>query len=207
MSASAAVNDVGRSGRIGPNAIVRMGQALSAARGSAFAESLFTDAGLRAHWRQPPEDMVHEDEVRALYRALRAALPVEEGQAVARAAGCATADYLLAHRIPGPVQRLLRLLPAHWAARGLLMAIQRHAWTFAGSGHVRTIALALGRLAVVEIRNNPLCRDVVSAVPACDYYAATFERLFQRLVHARATVHETACEASGDPLCRFELRW
>jgi replicative DNA helicase len=43
--------------------------------------------------------------------------------------------------------------------------------------------------------------------PACDFYAATFERLFAVLVHARARVHEVACEACGDAECRFEIRW
>ena len=45
-----------------------------------------------------------------------------------------TGDYLLAHRIPKPVQALLKRLPAPLAARVLLAAITRHAWTFAGSG-------------------------------------------------------------------------
>jgi hypothetical protein len=53
---------------------------------------------------------------------------------VARSAGRRTADYLLAHRIPKPVQALLKALPARLAARVLLSAIARHAWTFAGSG-------------------------------------------------------------------------
>jgi len=36
---------------------------------------------------------------------------------------------------------------------------------------------------------------------------ATFDRLFQVLVHRAVQVVETQCEARGDPLCRFELRW
>jgi len=43
--------------------------------------------------------------------------------------------------------------------------------------------------------------------PVCDYYAATFEHLFRRLVHRDASVAETHCEARGDDACRFELRW
>jgi divinyl protochlorophyllide a 8-vinyl-reductase len=60
---------------------------------------------------------------------------------------------------------------------------------------------------VLEIRDNPLCRGLRAGVPACDYYAATFERLFQVLVHGDTQVRETACEACGDDACRFELRW
>jgi len=45
------------------------------------------------------------------------------------------------------------------------------------------------------------------AEPGCDFYAATFERLFRVLVHADARVVETACEACGAAECRFEVRW
>ena len=194
-------------GLIGPNAITRIAQVLPAWRGTAFAEDVFQRAGLLQHWRRPPEQMVREDEVRALHAALRALLPAEEAAAVSRAAGRATADYLLAHRIPLPVQRVLKRLPAGLAARVLVAAISRHAWTFAGSGRFSATPARGRRPLVLEIRNNPLCRDLHAAVPACDYYAATFERLFQVLVHRDTQVLETACEACGDDACRFELRW
>lgn len=193
-------------GRIGPNAITRVAQVLPAFRGAAFAEAVFARAGLAAHWREPPQRMVREDEVRALHRTLRAALPADEAAAVARAAGSATADYLLAHRIPRPVQWLLTRLPEALASRLLLRAIAHHAWTFAGSGRFTATPAAGGRPARLEIRGNPLCRGVVSERPCCDYYAATFERLFQVLVHPRSRVVEVACEALGDTCCRFELR-
>jgi divinyl protochlorophyllide a 8-vinyl-reductase len=123
---------------------------------------------------------------------------------VAHSAGLRTADYLLAHRIPKPVQALLKRLPATWAARLLLSAIRRHAWTFAGSG---VFTARAGRPTVLTLRSNPLCKGVASAVPACDFYAATFERLFRTLVHRDARAVEVACEACGDAECRFELRW
>ena len=198
-------------GLIGPNAITRVAQVLPAWRGTAWAEQLFERAGLLRHWRSPPEQMVQEDEVRALHAALREAMPADEAAAVSRAAGRATADYLLGHRIPRAVQRVLKLLPAPLAARVLLKAITQHAWTFAGSGEFSVIwprARGPGSAQVVlQIRNNPLCRQLRTGAPACDYYAATFERLFQVLVHAGARVQETACEACGDDACRFELRW
>jgi divinyl protochlorophyllide a 8-vinyl-reductase len=59
----------------------------------------------------------------------------------------------------------------------------------------------------LSIRNNPLCKGVSTEAPACDFYAATFERLFRVLVHPQATVLETACEACGDEACQFEVRW
>jgi divinyl protochlorophyllide a 8-vinyl-reductase len=61
---------------------------------------------------------------------LRADLGPAMAAEVARDAGLRTADYLLANRIPKPVQVLLKHLPAPLAARVLLSAIRRHAWTF-----------------------------------------------------------------------------
>jgi divinyl protochlorophyllide a 8-vinyl-reductase len=60
---------------------------------------------------------------------------------------------------------------------------------------------------VLTIRHNPLCQDLQADTPACDFYAATFERLFQVLVHRRSRVREVACEACGDAECRFEIGW
>jgi divinyl protochlorophyllide a 8-vinyl-reductase len=96
------------------------------------------------------------------------------------------------------------LLPAPLAARALLGAIGRHAWTFAGSG---TFSAALHPQPVLTIRGNPLCRGQRSGVPVCDYYAATFECLFRQLVHRHARVEETSCEACGADACRFVVRW
>jgi divinyl protochlorophyllide a 8-vinyl-reductase len=123
---------------------------------------------------------------------------------VSHAAGVATADYLLAHRIPKPVQLLLKLLPAPLACRLLLAAISRHAWTFAGSGRFDARP---GRPTLLTIRDNALCRGQHSDHPVCDYYAATFEQLFRVLVHRQARVTELSCEARGDDACSFEIRW
>lgn len=191
-------------GRIGPNAIIRVAEALPGIVGTDEALSLFTRAGLAEYFRKPPQDMVDEQQVARLHRELRASLGGERAAQVARGAGVRTADYLLAHRIPKPVQWLLKALPAPLAARVLLAAITRNAWTFAGSGEFSAQA---GRPVKLQIRHNPLCRDLHTEAPACDYYAATFERLFQVLVHRDSHVVETACEACGDDACRFEVRW
>ena len=194
-------------GKIGPNAITRVAQVLPARVGSAATWNLFEAAGLLHHLRQPPEGLVDEGEVRRLHGALRAQLGRDTARDVSLAAGRCTADYLLAHRIPKPVQALLKRLPARLAAHVLLQAITRHAWTFAGSGEFSAKAGGFGQPVVLCIRHNPLCRDLRSEAPACDYYAATFERLFQVLVHQGSAVREVACEACGDSECRFEIRW
>lgn len=195
------------SGRIGPNAITRVAEVLPPRLGSEATAELFDAVGLAEFLRQPPQSMVDEEDVRRLHAALRERLGGLAAREVAQAAGAATADYLLAHRIPRPLQELLRRLPARWAARVLLAAIRRNAWTFVGSG--RFVASAGGgrRPVELEIRANPLCRGLQADAPACEYYAATFERLFAVLVHPRSQVREVACEACGDEACRFAIRW
>lgn len=191
-------------GRIGPNAITRVAEVLRARRGEAAAAALFGRAGLLPYLTQPPQAMVDEAEVTRLHQVLRDSLGMAFAQEVAREAGTRTADYLLGHRIPRPAQAVLKRLPARLAARMLLSAIRGHAWTFAGSG---TFSAQAGHPVVLIITHNPMCRGARLDEPGCDFYAATFERLFRVLVHPAARAVETHCEACGDPSCRFELRW
>ena len=190
--------------RIGPNAITRVAEVLRTDVGEATTTALFASVGLARYLAVEPGDMVDETEVARLHQRLRAALGGAHAARVSREAGLRTADYLLARRIPKPVQWLLKRLPARLAAHVLLAAIRRNAWTFAGSGCFTASAGNPSRLAIA---GNPLCRGTTSPVPVCDYYAATFERLFRVLVHPDVRVIETACEAAGDDACRFEVRW
>lgn len=189
---------------IGPNAILRVAEALPERIGIAATRRLFERAALARHLDQPPQGMVPEQDVQQLHAALRVELGDSLARDIARDAGRRTAVYLLAYRIPRPVQCLLRHLPARAAAVVLLSAIRRHAWTFAGSGQFEARGSRPARL---TLRNNPLCRGVRTVVPTCDYYAATFEHLFASLVHRNARVHELTCEAAGGDACRFEVRW
>jgi len=188
--------------RIGPNAITRVAEAMRAARGEDATRVLFDAAGLAHHLDHPPEHMVAEGDVVALHAALRAS--VQDWRSIARDAGRRTGEYLLANRIPRPVQFMLRLLPARLAARILSGAIARHAWTFAGSG---SFAAHPGRPTALVIEGCPLARGAAAAEPVCDCYAATFERVFGALVHRRATATEIACAATGAPACRFSIGW
>lgn len=193
-----------QAGRIGPNAITRVAEVLRERLGEATAKRLFGRAGLLPYLTQPPQAMVDEAEVTRLHQVLREGLGTAQALQVAREAGTRTAEYLLAHRIPRPAQAVLKRLPPALAARALLSAIGGHSWTFAGSGRFRAQA---GHPVVLSITNNPMCRGAALAEPGCDFYAATFERLFRVLVHPSSTVVETHCEACGDPMCRFEVRW
>ena len=190
--------------RIGPNAVIQVTAALTRRLGAAAAREMLVAAGLGAYVKAPPRQMIDEREVIALHALLRERLQPTTAAEVVRAAGLATGDYLLAHRIPRLAQWVLRSLPAQLAAPLLLGAIRRHAWTFCGSGHVTARA---GRPLVITIEDCPICRGANAVRPQCDYYAATFARLFRRLVHRHARVRETACRAAGADSCRFEIDW
>jgi divinyl protochlorophyllide a 8-vinyl-reductase len=191
--------------RIGPNAILRLAEALRALAGDAAAERIFERAGQVRHLRTPPTAMVDEREVAALYAALRVEPDLALVHGAACEAGTRTALYLLAHRIPRPAQRVLRLLPPWAASRALLAGIDRHAWTFAGSARFTHEPIRRG--VRLMLAGNPMCRGIESQEPACGFYAATFERLFRELVDRRARVREVACEAAGGRACVFETRW
>jgi divinyl protochlorophyllide a 8-vinyl-reductase len=191
-------------GRIGPNAIIQVDHALQRWGGAELAERIFGQAQLLHYRLQPPQRMVDEAEVVRLHQLMARELG-SEAVAVARDAGTATARYLLANRIPRPMQKALKLLPARAALEVLLRAIARHAWTFVGSGEFSVVRSAQG--IELQVQHNPLCRGLQADTPACDYFAACFETLFKTLVHSHARVRETACEACGDDACRFLVTW
>lgn len=191
-------------GRIGPNAIIRTIEALRERLGEPQTEALVLAAGLSVYLREPPQAMVPESEVTTLFRTLYQRLGEAQGEAIARDAGRRTADYLLANRIPGFAQTILRLLPPALACRGLLAAIGKNTWTFAGSGTVRLVP---SRPASVEIGLCPICRGAHTERPACGFYAGTFERLFQSLVSPGASAEEIGCQAVGRNACAFAIRY
>ena len=184
--------------RIGPNAILQHLPVLDAALGPAGRAALLARAGVAPP--APGSGMIPQAEVIALHRAVWAELP-DLAPAIQAAAGRATGDYILAHRIPGLAQRLIRALPARLGARLLAAAIARHAWTFAGSGRFRILRHCP---LTVEIADNPLALGPPGA-PSCHWHAAVFARLFGALVWPGAVLRETACCAAGAPACRFEI--
>lgn len=177
-----------KAARIGPNAVTRLAEAIEARHGPEGAAAVFLSAGLADYLDAPPGRMVREDEVARLHHALAQHHPREEAQALARDAGERTARYLLAARIPRPFQRVLRWLPARMAARSLLWAIARHAWTFCGSARFEA---AIADPVCVRL-DGGLAAAPAPAVSAA-YYAAVFEALFRALVdpRCRALTHPT----------------
>ncbi len=185
--------------RIGPNAILQHLPVLDEAIGEILRGALLQQAGVA----EPPPDagMLPEGDVARLHHAVRLFLP-DRAPAIQRAAGLATGDYILAHRIPPPAQRLIRVMPAPLGARVLGAAIGRHAWTFAGSGRFEVLGHRPLRIAIAA---NPLATGPAAA-PVCHWHAAVFERLFRALVWPRAQVTEARCTATGADACRFVIR-
>lgn len=198
------VSEKSNQGRVGPNAIIRVFEALTAQRGADDAEAVFRAAGLESYLTAMPAEMVDEAEVIALQSALRQHLGITDARPIARDAGLRTGEYLLAKRIPRPAQVILKLLPPKLAAKTLLKAIRGNAWTFVGTGTFDADPAYPPR---IRIENSPLCRGASADQPLCDFYAGTFERLFRELVQSKAQVTETACHAMGAPVCEFEVRW
>ncbi len=190
--------------RVGPNAITQLAAVLGDRAGAAPVQRLFQAAGMAHYLDAMPKEMVDEQEVRVLHATLRRQFGPACAQALARAAGRRTAAYLLEHRIPRAVQWLLMRLPKPVAVRLLLKAIERNAWTFAGSGACVAVH---GQPARFGITHNPLCRGLKSEAPACDFYAGTFEALFRALLDPESKVREVTCEAMGDAACVFEVDW
>lgn len=191
------------SARIGPNAVIQTAAVLRDRFGTARAAEIVQRATGRA-LDTMPEHMVDEAEVRALVQQCLAQLGARQTRAVLRESGHRTAEYLLAHRIPRPVQLLLKLLPAPVGVRILMTAIGRHAWTFAGSGHFHVHA---GRRTTFAIDDCPLCRGLTLEAPICDYYAGTFERLLSTLIRRDTGVVQTGSAVCGGSSCEYAVRW
>jgi divinyl protochlorophyllide a 8-vinyl-reductase len=195
---------------IGPNAIIQVVEAIRPKPGTARLEDVMQKAGLAHYIAAPPSSMVPEDEVARLHRAVASLIPPPDGEALMREAGHNTALYLLANRIPAPAQSILKLLPAPLGARALLMAIARHAWTFAGSNRFTHVA---GHPVRIRLEGSPLfatpeCRNLAAA-----YFEATFETLFRSLVSPRTKAvsrpngtHEKGA-GRHDAACAFDLVW
>ena len=183
---------------IGPNAILQLLPQIERIGGEARVVQMLAEAGVF----EVPDgtQMIPEGDAARLHQVLRRDEPEMAAELAARA-GRGTAEYILAHRIPKPVQGVLRLLPAPLAARALSGAIGKHAWTFAGSGAFT--AISPWRF---EIAHNPIVQGEHSNVPLCHWHAAVFEYLYRSLVHPRVQCVETACCAMpGHQVCQYAL--
>lgn len=189
--------------RIGPNAITRVAEALTARLGADACGRVFAVAGLTHHLEHPPTHMVPDEDVAVLHATLVHKLGAEQARQIGAEAGRLTALYLLANRIPRLAQVVLGLLPTQIGIKLLLKAIGGHAWTFAGAG---SFSYRCGRSTILAIKGGPFSRHLSADAPVCDYYAATFATLFQVILSPRIRVIEAACEAQGAAACVFTVR-
>jgi len=183
---------------IGPNAILQLLPQIERIGGEARVAQMLEEAGI---FEVPDgSHMIPEGDAARLHQALRRDEPDMAAQ-LATEAGRATADYILAHRIPAAVQVILKLLPAPLAARALSKAIAKHSWTFAGSGAFRVLSPWC-----FEIGHNPIVHGEHSDTPLCHWHAAVFTQLYQVLVDLRSVCREVSCCAvlHGEA-CRFEI--
>ncbi|MCX8132585.1 MAG: bacteriochlorophyll 4-vinyl reductase [Roseococcus sp.] len=186
-------------GRIGPNAVLQLSDVLLEQDGAEARRRIFQAAGLLRHLASPPSTMVEEREVARLFGALEQELGRPAALERIRRAGQRTAEYLLAHRIPPLARMLLPNLPASFAAVLLTRSIQRHGWTFLGSG---SLAVVRGQPLGIRIRlADALARH---AALASEYYRSAFEELFRALVHPAAHALPQPAPAG---ICRFDILW
>lgn len=185
--------------RIGPNAVLQLVPVLDEVLGPQRRDALLEAAGIPT--LPDGTSMIDEVPVARLHQALRREWP-EQAKVISARAGRGTGDYILAHRIPAPARRLLRVMPPWFGARLLAKAIAKHAWTFAGSGRFRIVGYDPLEF---EITDNPVVRGEESTTPICVWHSQVFERLYRELVASDYRVQETACAAVEGRVCRFVL--
>jgi divinyl protochlorophyllide a 8-vinyl-reductase len=190
--------DVGA--RIGPNAIIQTVQVLRDQYGRAEADTLLEQGGQVHLLHELPSTMVDEAEFHTLVRALLEQIGPEQTDQVLYESGQRTADYLLAHRIPRPFQRLVQmpLLPRRVGLHLLLWAISKHAWTFVGSGAFR-----------FAVTNRPTIRVTVthpSVIPVARFYGGTFAHLVYVLIDQQSSMQiDTSQPPDGSIECVYTL--
>lgn len=170
---------------IGPNAVLQLVAAMRDHLGMEKTQAILEDAQIEA--LPSGSDMIPEIEAMRLHRWLFLHEP-DGSYAIERDAGRRTADYIIAHRIPRFAVWLLPHLPAALAARILMRAINKHAWTFIGAGQFRPEGpwqFAINRRNADDAIMPP---DTVF-----EWYGAVFERLYQRLI-----CPGTHCHDDGD---------
>ena len=186
--------------RIGPNSVLQLVPLLDDALGQEERHRLMRMSGLDVMPKD--EGLMAEGPAAALHQALRSEHPGIAPR-MTRQAGERTGDYIIRHRIPIAALHVLNRLPAWLAAPLLARVIERHSWTFAGSGSFRIVS----RYPLVfELRDNPVVRGERADAPVCHWHAAVFERLFSHIVDENLRCVETECCACGADACRFEIR-
>lgn len=187
--------------RIGPNSIIQTVAVLREVYTPDELRTVLTGkaAGYLSHL---PHEMIPEVEFHELVELLTARLGVERAGEILHRSGELTADYVRANRIPAPIRTVLGLLPAPISLRLFLLAISKHAWTFAGSG---AFSFSIGRTPSVSIGKS-VSRDTSGiAAVLCRYYCGAFTQLLRRVVSSRISLREVACQARSGSACVHQI--
>jgi len=182
---------------IGPNAVLQAVAVMEERLGQAETAAILADAQISA--LPSGDNMIPEVHALRLHRWLALHEPMG-CFVIAEEAGARTADYIIAHRIPGPAVWLLRQLPAMLAAPLLMGAIKKHAWTFVGAGAFTphgAWGFTIDRSGANDTFPVP---DSLFA-----WYAAVFTRLYRVLVASDCTCRMVEPEAPCAPVRRYTI--
>lgn len=186
--------------RVGPNAILQLVEPVDQMLGQGVMAQLLDLC------RVPLPDgsaMVPEEDVGRVHHTLWQVFP-DQAQALSERAGQATACYIRSHRIPIGARLALRVMPRALGEKMLVRAIEKHAWTFCGSGTLKAVRRE-GEVHFV-IHENPLADTQARPPHPCYWHSAVFAELFSSLLGWRYHCEEVSCCGCGADLCRFVLR-
>lgn len=183
--------------RIGSDAVLHTLDALSEVGGDHLTQEIIDAAGLRHVVGQTLQEMVPQSVFSALVQSIEDLLPRSQVDLVAVKSGRKTGAVLLEQYIPEMAQKLLRTLPKRVAGPLLLRALEKHAWTFAGSASVHHID---GPPLKLVIGNNPM------AIWGCLWQCALLETVFRRVVSPDARIWQMACCESNPMECCVDYK-
>lgn len=75
-----------------------------------------------------------------------------------------------------------------------------------GWGRIETKIGTEAKAANFTITNCVTARRIKSSAPSCYFLAGYFEGFCERLSGARAECTETTCKATGDAVCKFQVK-
>ena len=181
--------------RIGPNSIIQTVGALETAYGKQRTEELLTTIG-QGHWiGNLPSEMVEESKFHALVTALEKEIGEKATAGILKESGERTAKYLLRVRIPGPFQKIVKLLPSGLAFKVFLFAISKNAWTFAGSGEFGYASKPYPNITVkVTYPSHPVVGN---------FYLGTFSALLRELIDQETTIRPDIRKEGNAIVCKY----
>jgi divinyl protochlorophyllide a 8-vinyl-reductase len=181
--------------RIGPNSIIQTVAALESAYGKSQAEEVLRKIGQGQLIGNLPSEMVEESKFHALVVALEKEIGEKVLASILRDSGERTAKYLLKVRIPGPFQKIVKMLPSGLAFKLFLFAISKNAWTFAGSGEFSYASKPYTSITVkVTYPSHPVVGN---------FYLGTFTALLTELVDRETTIRPDIRKEGNAIVCKY----